>query len=214
MAKKPLKIDVFCDDFAWDDFISENRNYHIGSPFRNRFMSRQLIKKISKYGLKVRDKNGNQLFQYINRCFINSDALEVMFHHGLTITLSRRKGKFFDNYITPFFKCFTSSAYIGCFVVLLKYDHEGIYARLKYHQMITYAIRNQKTYLIPRNMTFFDYVRLYWSTKIIAGEISTFSYEWLCGAFLLMDNHEKRHFTLFEMMLPLIEKSDKKGRFQ
>jgi len=159
-----------------------------------------LIEILQTKGINHLDAIGNTIYEDLHLGSIQHHVLRTLFTYGLQIRHLSRAGDV--EYIMPLFTKFHIIQNIRVFEILLQHDHEGVYVRTKYIDMVkvpTYTI--ELSYDL-RNRTFFDHVRSFWQTNIIShGEkIPREHVHNVTKAFKLMISHENKHLSLFEHM--------------
>lgn len=175
---------------SWRDLIANGWN-------RKRYYLKDVL---HMHGIDYIDDYNSSVYQEINLGIISHDNINLLFTYGLQIRHLSRTGDV--EYIMPLFTKFHILQNVVIFKILLQHDHEGVYARTRYCDMVKIpAYVLELTYDLE-DRTFFDHVRLYWKTHLIShGEkVPREHTRNLKKVLILMSRHENKHLTLFEHM--------------
>lgn len=150
-----------------------------------------LVEYIEKYGVNALDRTNSSLCDFLN----------LMSYQQLDIIIDKYKiNPMIDDETVYFYDIFTEK---GLYIVekMFRNDHDYRYVRCRMN--IGFRYHNEGRGLATR-------VKQRLTTRAMGDKTNEIRLKML----RLYENHEKKCFSLFELMLPWLDKSDKKARFQ
>jgi len=156
----------------------------------------RLVDYINQYGVNTSDYAGYRLCNYLHH--MTKEQIKIVFSHNPDFTTKQGD---------VYYPGIGGKRCTRIFKILLKHDHHGIYlSKGCYNNRRSWGLW---TYLNDLKRFYID---LYHKTNNTNGNINAF-YKTTCKHIDLLSNHKNKKLTLFEMMLPWLDKSDKRARF-
>lgn len=160
-------------------------------------VTERLIDYINRYGVNTRDRVGFKVCNYLHR--MSKDQIKIVFSHNPDFRT--RSGD-------VYYPGITNKKCTRTFKVLLKHDHDG-----RYLSEGCYNSRQSLSLWTYLNDLKQFYIDRYYKTNNTHGNVNRY-YKIICKHIDLLSNHKNKKMTLFNMMLPWLDKSDKRARFQ
>jgi len=160
-----------------------------------------LVEYINKYGVNAVDASGNEIYGF----FTIMSKKEIKF----VISIDEFDFRTPEGYLyyPGFYMNQALDITVYILKLLLRKDHDGSYITEKIKSRFSGVYDSLLEYLLSRK----EFWKDHYSDRL---DVNASYYVNLCKQIDMLLNHKNRKTTLFNMMLPWLDKSDKRARFQ